>query len=123
MPSNTTDCTDIIYVWITTDAYPHETTWEITTPEPEERFLIGYKSPQDLVPERPLEAFTEYNWKICALVEEDDVSNFILRISDDGGDGLRPPGKYSLGLGDGRWVVENHTFQGSNTSVTFSTSL
>lgn len=115
-PLDASECRHIVEVTITTDDHPEETTWEIVSVTTG-RFLTGYRSVEDLRPERSLKAYTEYSWKICASGLE---GTFLFRLHDTGLDGIRPPGKYVLAI-NGSIVKFGGPFVGDSLTEEFST--
>jgi len=116
-PFDASKCSHIVQVSITTDDHPEETTWEIVSATTGQ-FLTGYRSSEDLRPQRSLQTYTEYNWKICASGQE---TSFLFRLYDKGLNGIQPPGKYSLSL-DGELIEDGGSFTGASTIVKFSTA-
>eukprot|EP00531_Pseudo-nitzschia_arenysensis_P006651 CAMPEP_0116130280 /NCGR_PEP_ID=MMETSP0329-20121206/8379_1 /TAXON_ID=697910 /ORGANISM="Pseudo-nitzschia arenysensis, Strain B593" /LENGTH=785 /DNA_ID=CAMNT_0003624615 /DNA_START=130 /DNA_END=2487 /DNA_ORIENTATION=- len=115
-PIDPSDCGHILQVNITTDAQPEQTTWEVTSVATG-KYLVGYRSSEDLRPRRALESYTEYGWKICVSGAE---TAFLFSIFDTGGDGLQPPGGYHVSL-DGELIFEGGPFLNETLSMEFYT--
>jgi len=115
-PIDPSDCGHILHVNITTDNFPEQTTWEITSIATG-KYLTGYQSSEDLRPKRALEAYTEYGWKICLFGRE---TAFSFSIFDKGGDGLQPPGSFTVEL-DGKLILSGGQFANETLSMEFYT--
>jgi hypothetical protein len=100
----------VVEVFITTDQYPEQTTWDLTTPSG--LYLIGYRLPTD-VAENPLEPYTRYQWQVCFI---GSGYTFFFNIYDAGFDGLEEPGEFNVTL-DGTTVASGSSFFGSKLST------
>ncbi|MBT6014004.1 MAG: hypothetical protein HOG85_04210, partial [Flavobacteriales bacterium] len=100
-------CTDSITISITTDNYPEETSWALTS---QSNGIIASINPGDLDSNQ-----TTYNWNVCINANE----CYDFTIYDSYGDGLSAPfgvGSYSLTY-EGAVVASGGTFGSSETTT------